>query len=155
TPATSAAPGKYPVKAKAEWLVCKDVCIPEKGELDIVLAVAAAEGAPDARVAAHFERARNQLPVETSGWKFEASFAAKSLIVRIAAPAGAKLPERLVFFPERELLIEPAAPQKLAREGDAVRIEMKLAEPPLAGVREVKGVAVSESGWPGITRKAI
>ncbi|HEX5130508.1 MAG TPA: protein-disulfide reductase DsbD domain-containing protein, partial [Usitatibacter sp.] len=27
TPAPGTAPGKYPVKAKAEWLVCKDICI--------------------------------------------------------------------------------------------------------------------------------
>jgi thiol:disulfide interchange protein DsbD len=155
TPAASAAPGKYPVKASAEWLVCKDICIPEKGELDIVLAVGAVEGAPDARVAAHFERARNQIPVDTQGWKFESAFAGKSLVVRLVPPAGATLPERVAFFPERELLIEPAAPQKVMREGDAVRIEMKLAEPPLANVREVKGVAVSDSGWPGIARKAI
>ena len=155
TPAATAAAGSYPVKARAEWLVCKDVCIPEKGELDLVLAVGAAEGPPDGRVAVHFERARNQLPVETRGWKFESAFAGKSLVVRMTPPAGETLPERLAFFPERELLIEPAAPQKLVSEGSAVRIEMKLAEPRLAGVREVRGVAVSESGWPGIARKAI
>jgi thiol:disulfide interchange protein DsbD len=41
------------------------------------------------------------------------------------------------------------------RDGSSVRIEMKLAEPPLKDVREVRGVAVSDAGWPGITRKAI
>jgi thiol:disulfide interchange protein DsbD len=155
TPAADAKPGPHTLKAKADWLVCKDVCIPEKGELDLVVNVAAAEGAPDTKVASHFERARNQLPVETQGWKFESALQGKALVVRMTPPAGAKLPDRIAFFPERELLIEPAAPQKLMREGNAVRIEMKLAEPPLAGVKEVKGVAVSDSGWPGIQRKAI
>lgn len=155
TPSAAAKPGKYALKAKADWLVCKDVCIPEKGELDINVAVAAAEGPPDMRVAAHFERARAQLPVQTQGWKFEATMAGKSLVVRMTPPAGASAPEKIAFFPERELLIEPAAPQRVLREGNAVRIEMKLAEPPLAGVREVKGVAVSDSGWPGERRKAI
>jgi len=155
TPSAAAKPGKYALKAKADWLVCKDVCIPEKGELDINLTVAAAEGPPDMRVAAHFERARAQLPVEVRGWKFESTMAGKSLIVRLTPPAGASVPEKIAFFPERELLIEPAAPQRVLREGNATRIEMKLAEPPLAGVREVKGVAVSDSGWPGETRKAI
>src|SRR5687767_525917 len=35
------------IKARAEWLVCKDVCIPEKGELDLALPVSAKEGPPD------------------------------------------------------------------------------------------------------------
>jgi thiol:disulfide interchange protein DsbD len=155
TPPAGANPMRYPIKAKAEWLVCKDVCIPEKGELDIVLAVAVKEPAPDERTAHHFERARNQLPVDTQGWKFESAMTGKALQLRITPPAGGKLPERIAFFPERELLIEPAAPQKLMREANGARIEMKLAEPPLAGVTLVKGVAVSESGWPGTQRKAI
>ena len=155
TPAAGTAPGQYPVKAKVDWLVCKDVCIPEKGELDLVLTVAAAEGAEDKRVATHFERARNQLPVETAGWKFEAALQGQALVLRMTPPAGGALPGKIAFFPERELLIEPAAPQKVSREGAAVRIEMKLAEPPLKDVLEVKGVAVSDSGWPGIQRKAI
>ena len=155
TPAAGAAAMRYPIKAKAEWLVCKDVCIPEKGELELVVAVAAKEPALDERIAHDFERARNQLPVETQGWKFESAMAGKSLSVRITPPAGSKLPDRIAFFPERELLIEPAAPQRVTREGNAARIDMKLADPPLAGVTSVKGVAVSESGWPGTQRKAI
>jgi thiol:disulfide interchange protein DsbD len=41
------------------------------------------------------------------------------------------------------------------REGNALRIEMKLADPPLKDVTSVAGVAVAESGWPGTARKAI
>jgi thiol:disulfide interchange protein/DsbC/DsbD-like thiol-disulfide interchange protein len=155
TPAASAAPGKYPIKARAEWLVCKDVCIPEKGEVDLVVAVGAAEGPPDSRSAAQFERARAQLPFEPSGWKFESALQGKSLVVRMVPPTGTTPPPKVAFFPERELLIEPAAPQKVTRDGNAVRIEMKLAEPVLKDVGNVKGVAVSESGWGGNLRKAM
>jgi thiol:disulfide interchange protein DsbD len=155
TPAPGTTPGKYPVKAKAEWLVCKDICIPEKGELDLTLAVAGAEGPVDPKSAIHFERARAQQPFDPSGWKFESAMQGKSLVVRLVPPAGAALPQKVAFFPERELLIEPAAPQKVVRDGNALRIEMKLAEPPLADVKEVKGVAVSDSGWPGNARKAM
>src|SRR5689334_9314017 len=155
TPAAGATAMRYPIRAKAEWLVCKDVCIPEQGELDLVLAVSPKEPATDERVAHNFERARNQLPVETSGWKFESAMTGKTLAVRMTPPAGSNLPDKIAFFPERELLIEPAAPQKVTREGNAARIEMKLADPPLTGVTSVTGVAVSDSGWPGTPRKAI
>ena len=53
-------------------------------------------------------------------------------------------------------LIEPAAPQRLTRDGRALRIEMKLADPPITGMTSLKGVAVSEDGWNGSDgRKAI
>ena len=155
TPPADAKPGTYPIKAKAEWLVCKDVCIPEKGELDMTLAVAAEAPKEDPRFLAHIERARAMLPARTEGWKFESAFAGKNLVVRMTPPAGVIAPQKVAFFPERELLIEPAAPQKVTREGNAVRIEMKLADPPLAGVTSVKGVAVADGAWPRVNRPAI
>src|SRR5262245_26517312 len=53
-------PMRYPIKAKAEGLVCKDVCIPEKGELDIVVAVSARDPPTEERVAKHCERRRTR-----------------------------------------------------------------------------------------------
>ena len=156
TAPASAKPGSYAVKAKADWLVCKDVCIPEKGELDLVLPVAAGEPASNPRFQAHIERARNMLPVDAPGWKFDSAIAGGKLVVRLAPPAGAAaIPVKIAFFPEREQLIEPAAPQRVTRDGNGVRIEMKLADPPPAGLQAVAGVAVSDDGWPGIARKAI
>jgi thiol:disulfide interchange protein/DsbC/DsbD-like thiol-disulfide interchange protein len=155
TPPAGAAPGSYPVKAQAEWLVCKDVCIPEKGELDLVLPVAKGEPAPNPRFQAHIERAQRMLPAEAPGWKFDSAIEGKTLVVRMTPPAGTAVPGELTFFPERELLIEPAAPQKLTRDGNALRVAMKLAEPVLADVKSVAGVAVSEGGWPGIGGNAI
>lgn len=155
TPPAGAKPGPVVIGAKAEWLVCKDVCIPEKGELELAMPVADGEAAADPRFLAHIERSQRMLPAKAEGWKFESSLAGKTLMVRLTPPAGTSAPQKVTFFPERELLIEPAAPQKLVREGDAVRIEMKLAEPALKDVTSVAGVAVAQSDWPGTTRKAI
>ena len=156
TPPANASPGPVPIKARAEWLVCKDICIPEKGELDTRLTVAAAEAPGDARMEAAIARSRNSLPVEAPGWTFDSAMQGRTLVVRLTPPQGVDAPRKAAFFPEREGLIEPAAPQKVTRDGRALRIEMKLADPPIAGVTNVKGVAVSEAGWPGTgSRKAI
>src|SRR5260221_3261120 len=156
TPPANAQPGTAPIKAKAEWLVCKDICIPEKGELDFALPVAASDATANPRWQAHIERARNMWPVDPPGWKFEAGVQGQILSVRPTPPEGAQVPARGAFFPEREGVIEPAAPQKLTREAGALRIDMKLAEPPAAGLASLKGVAVSESAWSGSNgRKAI
>src|SRR5687768_7061783 len=156
TPAADAKPGSYPIKANAEWLVCKDICIPEKGELDLTLAVANGTPAPNPRNQAHIERAQGMLPVAAPGWKFASGTSGKTLVVRATAPAGAALPEKVAFFPEREQLIEPAAPQKVTREGATLVIEMRMVEPaPAIPASGVAGVLVSERGWPGLAKKAV
>jgi len=155
TPPADAKPGNAEIKARAEWLVCKDVCIPEKGELDFTLPVANQPAKDNPRWQAHIERAKNMWPVQAQGWKYESALEGKSLVVRLVPPAGATPPDKVFFFPEQELLIEPAAPEKVTREGKSLRIEMKLADPPPKDVKTLAGVAVSESGWPDIARKAI
>ena len=154
TPPADAPAGNALVAAKADWLVCKDICIPETGELEMTLPVANADPPPNPRFQAHIERARSMLPVAVSGWNSRAALQSGSLVVQVVAPAGVELPAKARFFPERENLIEPAAPQKVTREGNALRFEMKLADPPLKDVTTVKGVAVADTGWKGIERRA-
>ena len=139
--------------------MCKDICIPEKGELDLVARRSPRRSrAIDNALAGAASSARAaMLPVAARGLEVRVrDRRGKALALRMTPPAGAARPRRSLFFPERELLIEPAAPQKVAREGGALVIEMKLAEPPPADVTLGDGVAVSERGWPGIAaRKAI
>ena len=155
TPPANASAGKVPVKARAEWLVCKDICIPEKGELDTTLTLAATQAPANPRIEAAIERSRNNLPVDARGWKFESSLTKTALVVRLMPPQGVSAPAKVDFFPEREGLIEPAAPQKVARDGQGVRIEMKLADPPPANVKSISGVAVTDGAWPGTKARAI
>jgi thiol:disulfide interchange protein DsbD len=148
TPPANAPEGPASIKAHAEWLVCKDICVPEKGDLDISFPVSKSAPKKNPMFQAHIDRARNQLPVSVPGWKSEASMTPQALVVRLTAPEGAEAPAAL-FFPEQEGLIEPAAPEKVTRAGRVLTIEMKLADPPLKDVKSLAGVAVSDSGWKG------
>lgn len=150
TPPASAPAASAAIRARAEWLVCKEVCIPEKGELDLALPVSAQEPAANAGGKAAIEHARRRLPAHPKGWTFQSGIAARTLVVRMTPPEGQSAPAKAVFFPERENLIEPAAPQKVSRDGRSLRIEMKLADPPPVNLPVVTGVAVAESGWPGL-----
>ena len=150
TPPASAAPGTARIKAQAEWLVCKEVCIPEKGELNLAIPVAATEGAINSRAQGAIDNARSMLPADPAGWKFESAIVGKSLVVRVTPPQGKDSPAKALFFPERENLIENSAPQKVTRDGRGMRIEMTLAEPVAPGLQVVNGVAVSEAGWSGL-----
>ena len=153
TPPPNAAAGSAAIKARAEWLVCKDICIPEKGELDLTLPVSALEAPLNPRSRAHIEHARSMLPGQAPGWKFESGISGPALVVRLTPPPGVAAPAKALFFPERENLIETAAPQKLTRDGRSIRIEMKLADPIVTGLASVSGVAVAENGWPGLERR--
>ena len=149
TPPANAPEGPASIRAHAEWLVCKDICVPEKGELDISFPVSRSEPKKNPMFQAHIDRARNQWPADLAGWKSEAALTKQSLVVRLTAPEGAEAPAKVAFFPAQEGLIEPAAPEKVTRAGRAVTIEMKLADPPPKDLKSLAGVAVSDSGWKG------
>jgi thiol:disulfide interchange protein DsbD len=156
TPPRGAKPGPVAIKANADWLVCKEICIPEKGELDLTLNVDAADAAIDKRYQASFERSQRMLPVEATGWKFASAVEGKSIVFRMTPPAGAVAPARALFFPEREDVLEHAAPQRITRDGDALVIAMKLQDPPPKLLPLLKGVVVAESSWAGTRdRRAI
>ncbi len=153
TPPADAKPGSADIRASVQWLVCKDICVPEKAELDLALPVSAAPPEQDIRFLAHIQRAQDMLPASLAGWKSESAIVGKSLVVRISAPQGEVPPAKVTFFPEREELIVPAAPEKVTRAGRDLTVEMQLADPPPKDVASVKGVAVAPAGWPGTDQR--
>jgi thiol:disulfide interchange protein len=128
------------LSAKAGWLVCSDVCIPEDANLQLTLPVSAEAGAVDPTTAALFTAARGELP--------SAQLAATTariqdgrLIVTLGKEWGAVLSQikSLEFFPYDEGGIEYAAPQTLTRSKGALELAMKLGDqPPKAGT--IRGV---------------
>ncbi len=141
------------LSAKASWLVCSDVCIPEDAELQLKLPVGNQSGAVDTADAALFAAARGELP--------SAQFAATTariqgdkLVIALGKEWGAPLPQikSLAFFPYDEGGIEYAAPQTLTRNQDAVELAMKVGyQPPKPGI--VRGVllATEQSGNDTVT----
>jgi thiol:disulfide interchange protein DsbD len=142
-----AKPGTVPIKASADWLVCKEICIPEKGELDLALKVDAAPPAESDRWKPSFDRARAMLPVSDAALKADAGITGKNVVLRLALPSG--LPTKVTFFPERDNVIEAAAPQRVVRSGDALLVEMKLQDPVPKDFTVLKGVVVGNGAWPG------
>jgi len=131
------------LSAKASWLVCSDVCIPEDADLQVKLPVSGTPGAVDAADAAVFTAARAEVP--------SAQFAATSarveggqLVLTLGKEWGPALAQikSLEFFPYDEGGIEYAAPQTLTRGKDTVQLAMKLGDqPPKAGM--IRGVLLA------------
>jgi thiol:disulfide interchange protein/DsbC/DsbD-like thiol-disulfide interchange protein len=141
------------LSAKASWLVCSDVCIPEDASLQLKLPVGAQPGAADPADAALFAAARGELP--------SAELAATTarvrngrLVITLGKEWGATLPQikSLAFFPYDDGGIEYAAPQTLSRGENAVELDMKVGyQPPKGGT--IRGVllATEQSGSDTVT----
>src|SRR5882757_8306971 len=134
--------------AKAGWLVCSDVCIPENAELQMKLPVSASSGAIDPADAGLFTAARSELPSAQLA-PTTARIQGDQLVIALGKDWGATLPQikSLAFFPYDEGGIEYAAPQTLTRSPDAVELAMKVGyQPPQPGT--VRGVllATEQSG---------
>jgi thiol:disulfide interchange protein len=136
------------LSAKASWLVCADVCIPEDAELQLKLPATAQAGAIDPAQAALFSAARSELPGAQPAAS-SAHIQDGHLVITLGKEWGGALSQikSLAFFPYDEGGIEYAAPQTLTRTKDAVELAMKLGDqPPQAG--PIRGVllATEQSG---------
>jgi thiol:disulfide interchange protein DsbD len=124
--------------AKANWLVCSDVCVPEEADLRITLPVNAAQGAPAPADSALFAAARSELPSPQLA-STSARIQGDRLVITLGEAWGATLSQikSLSFFPYEDGGIEYAAPQTLIRNKNNLELSMKL------GDRPPKSAAVS------------
>ena len=132
--------------AKASWLVCADVCIPEGADLSVSLPVAA-RTAPDAAVAPLFEAARAELPGSAPA-AVDAHIAGGRLVFTLGGGWGAALTriKALEFFPYDDGVIEYAAPQTLTRTAGALELAVKVGyAPPQQGAKssDVRGLLLA------------
>ena len=135
--------GTVALAAKASWLVCSDVCIPETADLRLNLPASANAAAADPKEAAFFAAARSDLPNPQPA-PTHARIQNGQLVITLGQPWGATLSQikSLAFFPYAEGGIEYAAPQTLTRSKDAIELSIKQGtELPKDGT--VRGVLVA------------
>jgi len=115
TPPAELHTSEVTLTAKATWLVCEKICIPESATLSITIPVASDEAAVQpSSFASMFDMARRNRPLQVE-WPVSAHKAgAEELKLRVDAPSldAAKI-QRVEFFPTEWGLIDHAAPQSL------------------------------------------
>ena len=134
------------LKAKAEWLVCRETCIPEEAALELVLPVAeSADVYPQWGSAIAATRAA--LPMPAKGWLFDAKGEGNKVIVTATAPAGAPAPGNVHFFPFQEGRIEPAGKQTFVRDANGTFVlTLPVAYQLAADFKRVSGVLTASKG---------
>ncbi len=125
-PTSAKAGDSVTLKGKAEWLVCKDVCIPEEGEVSLTLPVAATASA--GTDAARFAAARAAMPGDASAWKatlHTATNPSREVWLELVAPANAAALTALDVFPVPEQVNDPSVQQVFRTEqGYAVKLKL-------------------------------
>jgi DsbC/DsbD-like thiol-disulfide interchange protein len=114
------------LSAKASWLVCSDVCIPERAQLSLKVPIGSQAGGNDPAHAALFSAARRELPIAAPGAVI-ARIDAGRVILRLGREWDAALSRTtsLSFFPYEDGAIDYASPQTLTRTADAVELAIK------------------------------
>lgn len=155
TAAPDLAPGRaMNIAARADWLVCKEICIPEGADLSLTLPVAA-RADPDPRWATTIARTRAELPGPLEGWKVSASGHGDKVELALTPDAGAGDPGDIRFFPYGEGKIEPSAPQTLAREGGKLKLTLPVSSQPVGEFTHVAGVLTASRGFGAGDRGAV
>ena len=141
-PADAKAGDTVTLKAAADWLVCKDICVPEEATLTLPLKIGPVT--PDAGVAKDFAAARNLLPV-TSPWKLNYALS-KSLDIYVAAPAlAAAHPVEASFFPDKPGIVKGSAPQKMGFTKDGLVLRLTPGDKTATMASALTGVLVLKS----------
>jgi DsbC/DsbD-like thiol-disulfide interchange protein/cytochrome c biogenesis protein CcdA len=137
--------------ARADWLVCRETCIPEGTDLTLTLPVATqAVDDPRDGAAIAAARARVPTPLAVAGWTASARGEGQHVALELRPPAGAPDPGVLRFFPNDDGRIEPSGAQVLARRGDAYVLTLPVAWQLDKGFTRVDGLlAARGAGFGG------
>jgi thiol:disulfide interchange protein/DsbC/DsbD-like thiol-disulfide interchange protein len=118
------------LKGKAEWLVCKDVCIPEEGDVSLVLPAIARPIAPMTETGAakiRFDATDAAKPVSLAGWSGKAHVSGRDVLLDIAPAAGAPALSHFDIFPEPEQINDPSV-QRVYRTKAGYAVALKWVE---------------------------
>jgi len=143
------------IRASASWLVCAEICVPEGGDLALMIPVstATAAGKAEAEAAREIEDFAMRLPGPTlTEGAFRSSNGRIELSIPTSSIGSARL-EDVWFFPGEYGLVEHAAPQAWTTNAGSLDIALtpgELAISPkdrLEGLLTVRYEDGSEASW--------
>jgi thiol:disulfide interchange protein DsbD len=134
-----------PVRLRADWLVCKDVCIPEGGDFALDIPAQASTSAHAARFAAAW--AQQPQPVQAQA---SARVEGDALVVSAAALPAALHGRELHFFPEQAGVIDNAATSVQRWDGAAWELRVPLSRYRSEGPTHIDAVLVDAQAGSGV-----
>lgn len=152
TPSKNIVPGEVAkLEANVGWLVCKDVCMPGKGQATLNLIVKSGPAEPNTASSKIMAHASSLLPINDSGWKFDATVYKGVLQIKALKPDWYKGEMKsIAFFPdESSFFIQPDSSQVLSRIANGYVLSIPVDTSKYRSDTSVSGVLVSDTGWRG------
>ncbi len=112
------------VKLRADWLVCKDVCIPEGGDFALDIPARSAFAAHGADFEAAFAARPRTLPEA----KASATVGQDGLALEVSGLPAAWAGKAIEFFPEAPGVLDNALPRQAAWDGARWRVRVPLSD---------------------------
>ena len=150
TPPATLKPGTdLKLQAVAEWLMCKDVCMPGDAKLELTLpVVAAGAGKTDAHWAPILAAAHALLPQANPAWNVTATRTDTKATLQLTPKSGSPshLPADLHFFAADGFTDYAKTPAVRAENGGWV-VELPLDSTADKNTARLTGVLASSNGW--------
>jgi thiol:disulfide interchange protein/DsbC/DsbD-like thiol-disulfide interchange protein len=142
-PATLAPGSKVRLAAHADWLVCKDVCIPESADLTLELPVATSAQSAHGPHASEFAAAFARIPEPIALAQARATIDGERIRVQFVPDRPL---DRLEFFPLEPMRVQAAAPQRLNVTAHGATLDLQAAQPVAPEFKVLRGVLVGNGG---------
>lgn len=135
--------------ALTQLLVCKDVCIPAGGDMEVTVHVSDMNAEADPDIAALFRWADARMPADVKGWRWSARRDQDTVILRAESETRpAPGIDSAVFFP-LDRGIFSAQPGAWRSVKDGYELTILPAPTPAGNPQRLRGVLVAEPGWNG------
>ncbi|MGE0875965.1 MAG: protein-disulfide reductase DsbD family protein [Burkholderiales bacterium] len=126
------------IAARADWLVCSDVCLPRGADLELTLPVQAGPVAADPRWRALFERSLKGLAAQAVAG---ASASTRDGVIELMLPGLRPASTAGVYvFPAVEGLVEHSAPQRVRQLADGLLVTLAVSRQLSAGEPRIAGI---------------
>lgn len=144
------------ISADAEWLACKEECIPGQANLSLSMPNGSQAGINE-RHADLFNHVDRRIPLSGSGWQVFAAVENDYLILSLKQPEWFEgTLSDIYFFPYEKGIIDNSHKQELTAADNGFLLNIKLAKNIQEIPDSIAGILISDSGWRGTdSEKAI
>jgi thiol:disulfide interchange protein DsbD len=135
------------LEARADWVVCEEICLPAAADVSLTLPVAEGAARLDPEWGPAVARTRARLPAVLDAWAIEAWRVPDGFVLSVTPPRGwdgAFLGS--YFFSGASGVIAHAAPQPLTRDGDTYQLSLVSSEYLQGSVARLEGVLLTPDG---------
>lgn len=138
------------LRAHAEWLMCKEVCMPGNADVTLTLAVQGGPPVTDETWAKKIAAVAQRLPVGLpSGWSATATWSSEIVELRLVLAGGTRPGAASLRFLSDDGYIDYEADQSIKMDRDGYRFRLKAASPKDPAPKRLTGIIRAEQGWTG------